>query len=146
MGEDAIPGRSEQELEDIEQKLNVKLPQDFREIQLAYTLCLLGGISILNISKLYNPNIIDETIAMRDAIDIEHKYILLENDRESVILLNTADAPAVLWVDSIAIERLNDLEPHESNSWNTFQEFFEYLINIEVEDREDEARRNNSIL
>ena len=143
MLEDALEGCSNDDLHKVELNLDITLPDDFKEISLLYSIDYLGGISNYQVVRDGNTlNLIDETLRIRNAIGLPHEYVFLAELDSSAILLNTVKQPHVIWVDSIAIGRLNQLESHEYDAWENYQDYFEYLLQEEVSERNLDAGTN----
>ena len=140
MLEDALEGCSNDDLHKVELNLDITLPDDFKEISLLYSIDYLGGISNYQVVRDGNTlNLIDETLRIRNAIGLPHEYVFLAELDSSAILLNTVKQPHVIWVDSIAIGRLNQLESHEYDAWENYQDYFEYLLQEEFLERNLDA-------
>ena len=140
MLEDALEGCSNDDLHKVELNLDITLPDDFKEISLLYSIDYLGGISNYQVVRDGNTlNLIDETLRIRNAIGLPHEYVFLAELDSSAILLNTVKQPHVIWVDSIAIGRLNQLESHEYDAWENYQDYFEYLLQEEILERNLDA-------
>ena len=140
MLEDALEGCSNDDLHMVEFNLDITLPDDFKEISLFYSIDYLGGIPNYQVVRDGNTlNLIDETLRIRNAIGLPHEYVFLAELDSSAILLNTVKQPHVIWVDSIAIERLNQLESHEYDVWENYQDYFEYLLQEEMLERNLDA-------
>ena len=136
MLEDALEGCSNDDLHKVELNLDITLPDDFKEISLLYSIDYLGGISNYQVVRDGNTlNLIDETLRIRNAIGLPHEYVFLAELDSSAILLNTVKQPHVIWVDSIAIGKLNQLESHEYDAWENYQDYFEYLLQEEMLER-----------
>ena len=135
MGGDAFEGCTLDDLENVEKLLHVKLPEDFKKISLEYTIDYIGGIPNYQIARgVSTLNIVDETLRVRKTIGLPYEFVFLSELDSSVILLNTERIPAVIWVDSVAIGRLDSLEQTEYDSWDTYQDYFEFLIQTEKDD------------
>ena len=140
MLEDALEGCSNDDLHMVEFNLDITLPDDFKEISLFYSIDYLGGIPNYQVVRDGNTlNLIDETLRIRNAIGLPHEYVFLAELDSSAILLNTVKQPHVIWVDSIAIGRLNQLESHEYDAWENYQDYFEYLLQEEMLERNLDA-------
>lgn len=112
----------------IEHQLQVKLPADFKEITQFFGGGLVGGISIFSLAD-HTPNIVEETLRLRKTVNFPSSLIFLAEPPESMIVLDTANHPAVIWCDSVDVYQLQ----HRSfqvppDTWNTFIDFFAYLL------------------
>lgn len=120
----------------IEQQLQLQLPDDFKEIASFYNGGLLGGISIFSYND-HHPNLIEETLRLRKDIQLSHSLLFLAEPAGSMIVLDTAQTPAVIWCDSIDVHQLHDRSFQIApDTWNTFSDFFEYLLTQEEEEQE----------
>ena len=140
MLEEALEGCSNDDLHKVELNLDITLPDDFKEITLFCSIDYLGGIPNYQVVRDGNTlNLIDETLRIRNAIGLPHEYVFLAELDSSAILLNTVKQPHVIWVDSIALGRLNQLESHEYDAWENYQDYFEYLLQEEMLERNLDA-------
>lgn len=115
----------------IEHQLQVKLPADFKEIAQFFGGGLIGGISIFSFAD-HTPNIVGETLRLRKAVNFPSSLIFLAEPSESMIVLDTANHPAVIWCDSIDVYQLQDRSFQvPPDTWNTFSDFFAYLLTQE---------------
>lgn len=132
-----LEGTSGIKLMNIENKLDMKLHDDFKEIAQFYSGGLLGGISHFSISDKAEPNITRETLRLRQQSDLPHEYVVLAEPPSSLIVMNTAGTPAVLWVDATDAEHLGKralVTPPDE--WATYRDFFESLLDEEEEERD----------
>lgn len=127
-------------LDQIESQLSIALPSDFREISSFYSGGIVGGIShhAIETSGPAN-NIVEETIRMRKTVKLPHSMMVLAEPPASLIVLltePTKDQPAVIWLDSIDVSRLDKLESlHNPQVWNSYADFFGFLLDREAEER-----------
>lgn len=115
----------------IEKRLGIKLPNDFKEIARFYSGGLLGDIEHYSISIGFEPNIVNKTLELRGSINLNNRYIVLAEPAESIIFLDI-ESYNVIWCDS------TDLFSDNSDKWNSYQDFFSYLL---LEDIEMQSRR-----
>ena len=129
-------GISELDLNKIEEKLEVKLPLDFRKISMFYSGGYLGGISNYSfIDDGNNFNIVDETIRLRREIGLPKRFIVLAEPPESIIVMDTENVQSIIWCDSVEVDKLeNKSFITKPDEWNSYSEYFGQLI----EDEEDE--------
>ena len=133
---DPVEGTSEMDLENVERQLDVKLPDDFKEIARFYSGGLLDGISHFPITDETEPNITGETLKLRQQTGLPHKYVVLAEPPSSLIVMDTAGPPAVLWVDATDAEYLGKRAlATPPDQWTTYREFFEALLDEEEEER-----------
>ena len=102
-------GVNKEVLSEIEKTLNVKLPEDFCEIASFYSGGYLGGISNYSFSSNDGEtNIINETIRLRNTVDLPLRYIVLSEPAESLIVMDTKNIPSIIWCDAVEVTKLND--------------------------------------
>ncbi len=124
----------------IQSRLGVAIPSDFRQIASFYSGGMVGGISHHAIAaKGRETNILAETLRLRKSIALPHSMLVLAEPAESLIILVTDHSmarPAVLWLDSIDAPNRNDVESlRNPESWNSYADFFEFLLDSELEER-----------
>lgn len=120
----------------MEQQLQLQLPDDFKKIASFFNGGLIGGISIFSYDH-YTPNIIEETLRLRKDIQFPHSLLFLAEPAGSMIVLDTAHTPAVIWCDSIDVHQLHDRSFQIApDTWDTFGDFFEYLLTQEEAEQE----------
>lgn len=121
-------GITENTVNTIEETLKVVLPEDFKNISKFFGGGLIGEIDIFS---YYNnvPNIVDETLRLREAIHVPNHFVILAEPDASIILLDTEAKPAVIWCDSIDINGLkNRTFSNPPDTWDTFLDFFLYVL------------------
>jgi hypothetical protein len=129
-------GVDEDVLRKIEKNLQLKLPSDFLDIAKFYSGGLLGGISCFAFAyKDIMPNIVDETLRLRNAIKLPTNFVVLAEPPNSIIVMNTENNPYVIWCDATDVERIGTMSfISKPDIWKTFFDFFTKL----VEDEEQE--------
>jgi len=134
-----LGNENEKILDEIERILEIKLPEDFRQISSFYNGDLLGSICIFDVNyKVNSLNIVEETIKHRKGINLPNKYVTLAEPPESFIVMDTENSSSVIWCDAIDAERLEDkVFNSPPKIWNTYAEFFENLL----EEEEEEERK-----
>lgn len=108
----------------IEKKLLITLPEDFKKIMQFYSGGHIGGISHFGTSEYDSENIINETIKARKFLDLLENYVVLAEPPESLIIMDTMKTSQVLWIDSNNIENI-------SEKWDSYAQFFQYLLDEE---------------
>lgn len=127
-------------LDQIESQLNMRLPSDFHNIASFYSGGTVGGISHHAIAA-EGPatNVVKETIRLREKAGIPHSMLVLAESPESLIVLATGHSntqPAVIWLDSSDVSSLHNVGTlHNPQVWNSYAEFFEFLLDRETEER-----------
>lgn len=116
-----------------ESGLDVRLPEDFKRVSEFYSGGTLGGISHYSLGT-----ILRETTRLRNAVGLPHSFVMLAEPPASLIVMNTASSsPAVIWCDAVDVSRLSTLQNmHDPQTWNSYLEFFEFLLDTEEEERE----------
>ncbi|RJG37254.1 SMI1/KNR4 family protein [Motilimonas pumila] len=125
----------ERVVSNIEVQLGLTLPSDFKEISLFYSGGLLGGVSHHEIACIGDAtNIVQETLTLRDAIGLQDNFIVIAEPSESLIVLNVAGNPSVIWCDAVEAKNLNSMNfANQPETWESYSDFFDYLI-VEEED------------
>lgn len=125
----------------IESLLHITLPLDFRGISTFYSGGMLGGISHHAIA-VDGPSttIMAETMRLRGSIQLPHTMLVIAEPPESLIVLETKSTDghsAVIWLDSMDAAKLGRCELlRKPLCWPTYAEFFEFLLNREIEERD----------
>ena len=133
----SMNGIGKEALTDIQTILNVNLPEDFCEITAFFGGGLLGGISNHSFSNLDSPNIIDETIRLRDSIDLPLQFIVLAEPDESLIVMDTLSTPSIIWCDAVEVSKLkNKTFISKPDEWNTYTDYFAQLLKDEEEEQQ----------
>ena len=130
-----IDGVSKEDLDKIENELQIKLPSDFREISGFYSGGIVGGIDIH--SFLFSePNFISETIRIREAVGLPNRFIVIAEEAESIIVMDTEKKPSIMWLDSVEVTKLEMQDfISKPDVWEDFSDFFNYLLDEEEEER-----------
>lgn len=118
---------------DCEEKLGIKLPAEFKEIATFYSGGFLGGISHHEIASIGEaPNIVQETLRLRESIGLGGSYVVIAEPSESLIVLNVAGKPSVIWCDAVEARNINSLTfSNRPDTWESYGEFFAYLLDEE---------------
>ena len=124
-------------LKAINADLGLQLPQDFLEIGEFFD---GGGINVMDLYSLAgnSPKInpVDETLRLRSAVGLPPTWLVLGEPPESLLLMDCAAGGRVIWIDAIDVERISTQSfMSQPDSWNSFAEFFEYLLDEEEADR-----------
>jgi len=120
----------------IEGELDLNLPRDFKEISLFYSGGFLGGVSHHEIACVGDAtNIVQETLRLRGAIGLGHNFVVISEPSESLIVLNLAGSPAVIWCDAVESKNLNSMDfVNQPGIWESYGDFFDYLITEEEDE------------
>lgn len=129
----SVEGIDHIQLDKIQRLLNIKLPTDFSKIALFYSGGHLGGISNYSFSDCDAcTNIIHETIRLRDMVNLPERFIVLAEPPASLILMDTVENPAIIWLDAVEVSKLQDksfeVKPDE---WKTYEAYFSELLEEE---------------
>ncbi|WP_285397690.1 SMI1/KNR4 family protein [Lysinibacillus sp. fls2-241-R2A-57] len=131
-----IDGISKGYLDKIEHELQIKLPNDFREISGFYSGGIIGGIDILSFLLSEPTNFIGETLRIRDAIGLPTRFIVIAEEAESIIVMDTENKPSIMWLDSVEVTKLEKQDfMSKPDVWEDFSDFFNYLLDEEEEER-----------
>lgn len=129
-GKEPVQGNTILEIENI---LGVKLPTSFKEISKFYSGGLLGGISHYEIAiKGMADNLLRRTLELRKEINLSHRYLVLAEPPESIILLDTISQPEVFWCNSEFVYDIVKYDMSHFDTWRDYADFFLYLLNEEV--------------
>lgn len=137
-------GISIDELNQIEDKLHLILPWDFKKISCYYSGGMIGGISIFTFSADQKDqyNILNKTNYYRNCdLHLPEKYVALEESGVSFIVLEThQDENMNARVIYCSIEDIYNLANGKPLLYNplifpSFTDFFEYLLDQEEEER-----------
>lgn len=130
-------GVDESVLQRVESILKLKLPEDFCQIANFYSGGLLGGISSFAVATQdITPNIVEETIRLRNAINLPSRFIVLAEPTESLIVMDTENTPSIIWCDATDAERIADMSfISEHEIWDNYLGFFKKLLEDEEEER-----------
>ena len=128
---------SEEILSSIESKLGLNIPPEFRDIAKIFD---GSGFTVMSLHSLAGNaptmNPIHETLRLRKAIGLPLNWLVLGEPPESLLLMDCANLGKVLWIDAIDATRIaSNSFSKQPDSWTSFGDFFEYLLNEEEEDR-----------
>lgn len=120
----------------IEAELDLTLPSDFKEIFLFYSGGFLGGVSHHETACVGDAtNIVQETIRLRDVIGLGHNFVVIAEPSESLMVLNVAGKPSVIWCDAVEVKNLNSMNfVKQPDTWESYGDFVEYLISEEEDE------------
>ena len=122
-GEDGI---SQEQIQYIESKLAVILPPDFKCIAGFFNggdLCSIDNYAFYN--NINNYNIVDETLLLRNSINLPKKFIVLAEPPESIIVMDTLCKPSIIWCDSYDVENLSNIQLLNNPClWDSYADFF----------------------
>lgn len=138
----------EEELAKIEARLDIVLPADLRQISRVYWGEDLGERGHYEIAA-GGPsfNITDKTLELRQSIGLPHRYVVLDEPPESLIVMETQaspDLPApVTWLDAFDAERLVTGEPliGSPDIYASYAAFFSAMLAAEVDMNAEQPAR-----
>lgn len=132
--EDGINNR---ELVEIEKMLEVELPDSFCEISTFFSGGYLGSISNYSFSNVDNSlNIIDETIRLRETINLPTRFVVLAEPPESLIVMDTKNNPSIIWFDAVEITELDKKSfTSQPDEWEDYVDYFNALLEEEEEEQ-----------
>lgn len=124
-------------LDEITSELGLQLPDDFHKIGMFFD---GGGIHVMALHSLAGNspklNPVSETLRLRSAIGLPPNWLVLGEPPESLLLMDCAAGGRVIWIDATDVKRIGSQSLlRQPDSWNSFAEFFEYLLDEEEEDR-----------
>lgn len=123
-----------EELDNIETKLGVTLPDDFKQITKFFSGGSVGGIEFYDFKIDNDINIIGETLRLREVIDLPKQYIVLAEPPESIVIIDTKNIPVVIWCDAIDVENIaSNNYSTQPDVWDNFSEFFYEMLLDELQ-------------
>jgi hypothetical protein len=128
-------------LDQIEKYLAIKLPSDFRNIAAFFSGDLLGGIDHYEIALGESGHtVVEETVRLRKAIGLPQRFLALAEPPESFIALETQEnsnsLSRVIWCDAVEAPLLGkETLQGKPEIWNSYSDFFSYLLDREEEER-----------
>lgn len=125
---------NQDELNAIEKRLGITLPSDFKEISEYFSGGSVGIIEFYDFKDNNDINIVDETLRLRESIQLPEQYIVLAEPPESVVLMDIRNIPAIIWCDCIDIENINGNNYlRQPDTWESFSDFFYDMLMEEVQ-------------
>jgi hypothetical protein len=117
-------------LNEMESKLGVLLPAEFREICQFYDGSGLHAIPMLSLgNNAPKENPLLETLRYRRAASLPATYLALAEPPESLIIMECSGSGKVLWIDAIDAERIASMDfARAPDVWASFSDFFQYLL------------------
>lgn len=125
-------GINEQEFENIEYALDITLPDDFKKISGFFGGGCLGSVENYSFAHGKWNNIIDETKRLRETVKLPHRFVVLAEPPESLILMDVESKPSVIWCDSADIYNLESKSYiRDPDTWENYSDFFSELLSDE---------------
>ena len=134
----ACEGAGKVVIGEVERRLSVRLPEDFRQIVEFWSGGGVGYVGLLDWDRANPVNLIDRTVELRSLIGLPDRFVVLAEPAEGLIVLDTVPetAPGVLWIDAVEAENLESgFFEREPDTWLTFADFFAELLDEEEEER-----------
>lgn len=131
-------GVSDEALSQTERALGLRLPNGVRRVADFFAGDLLGGIS----HKAWDPadpdSVVSTTVRLRDAIDLPERFVVLAEQPESFIVLDTHSGQ-VVWAHNYDAMNLA-MGGHElsvdADLFTDYESFIEFLIGQEADEQE----------
>lgn len=122
-------GLSQNELNAIEEKLCITLPDDFKEISKYFSGGSVGIIEFYDFKDNNDINIVNETLRLRESIKLPEQYIVLAEPPESIVIMDIKNIPAIIWCDSLDIENIKSHKyMSQPDVWESFSDFFNDML------------------
>jgi hypothetical protein len=139
-------GLNNKQIQNFENKLSIMLPEDVKNILDFYDgYYSLAYLSLYSFDQsVLGWNICDETLRLRQSINLPKNMIVLAEPDESIIIMEISNEPKVMskiyWLGSGDIYNLAEGKPLEDNPtiFPTFSDFFAYLLDEEEKRRTEE--------
>jgi hypothetical protein len=135
---------TQNEISNVERKLNIILPNNFKE------LCHNCSYEIFNFSEFYNfgsestYSVITQTLGWRKSINLPHNYLVLGDDGTSAILMKIeGNESSVIWCSLEDVLNICKGLPmkYDPTVFPTFTDFYEFLLDEEEKSRNDEKKQ-----
>lgn len=123
---------------ELETRLGIQMPADFKEIARFYSGGYLGGKSLNAVASGGGAtNIGDETERLRVAINLPKNMVVLAEPAASLIVMECVDNKGkVIWLDATDAPKLSDPASLRSPEiWESYSAFFAALLAEEEEER-----------
>jgi hypothetical protein len=117
-------------------ELGMILPEDFVEATKFFD---GGGFGVLQLHAIgAHPatNVLTETKRIREAIGLPSQFLVLGEPPESFLVMDCSKGGQVVWCDAVDAKRLGrEKLSQQPETWSSFGEFFEHLLDEEERDR-----------
>jgi hypothetical protein len=127
-----VPIISENEINNVQEKLNIKLSNDFLQLASFGSYEFIGGIDFYNFGLENNNSVIYETLLLRSNINLPNNFLILFQDESSLILLEiySIDNCRVIWCCFEDVSNIieNKSLCYEHNIFSDFFSFYDYLL------------------
>ena len=128
---------SNDELAEVERRLGVQLPESVRRVSGFFPGDLLGGIA----HKAWTPSdpdsVVSVTSRLREAIGLPKEFVVLAEQPESFIVLDTGSGK-VMWVhnqDARNLAEGRDLSD-DTDRFEDYERFIDFLVDQEADEQE----------
>ena len=128
---------SDREILNVERKLKITLPADFKEICKDYSYEGFSRFDFFNFGLENEHSVIGETLGYRKSLNFPQKYLVLYEDDASFICMEMQGDPEkltpIIWCAIEDVSQLCKGKPlqYEHTIFPSFTDFFEYLISNE---------------
>ncbi len=124
-------GCSPDKIQAIATALALKLPDDFTAIARFFSDGSLGDMDFFSFTRDCAPNIVDETLRLRQAVALPQRYVFLAEFAKSVVLYDTEQSCAFwFWVAELPAF-IHDATAVESDVWTSFTDLFAECLDDE---------------
>lgn len=130
---------SKEEIIKVEETLDVKFPPLFRELNFVCSYEYSNLFSFFNFGGHGVNSVISSTLGIRERYNKAQHNVVLYLDDGGIILLDTSDINArVIWCSIYDLESYleGQLLKHDFNMFETFADFFKFLLDEEEKSRE----------
>lgn len=123
-------------IDSLQSSLSVKLPSDVRKISEFYGGGFIGGKSHHAFATGAATSIAGETMRLRSAINLPHRFVVLAEPANSFIVLDV-ESGVVTWCDANDVVHLHDSSKMSNppETWSSYADFFAFLLAEEEEER-----------
>ena len=140
---------TKKEIAFVEQSLNVVLPNDFKFFCSHCSYEFFYFFDTLRFTDSEDCGVISETKGWRESIDLPHNYLVLTDDGTSSVLMKLENnhKSSVIWCSLEDVLNLitNKKMQYNPTIFNSFTDFYEFLLNEEEKERSIVDRQNNHI-
>jgi hypothetical protein len=119
----------------LESELGVTLPSEFTQVLAFFDGSGFAVLPLHAIAPHPATNALTETKRLRTRVALPEQFVVLGEPPESMLLLDCADG-SVLWCDAADVPQIGK-QPlkREPDKWDTYLDFFEYMLDEEEADR-----------
>lgn len=97
---------------------------------------MFRGIDIHSFILSDPTNFIGETLRIREAVGLPNRFVVIAEQAESIIVMDTENKPAIIWLDSVEVTKSEKQDfISMPDVWQDFSDFLNYLLDEEEEER-----------